>query len=430
MSVVERVLFISGTSAGATLRYRVRLAEEALRSRGIHTTAIHFSEPALRTWAAAADVIVLYRVPITSQIVSLVRWAQERGIAVTFDVDDRVFSARHGEHLPFLDRLAPRKRRQFLLDLPRRGASAALADRGSGATAAIVADLSEIVPGPVDLLPNGVGRVALSYADAVVADRGSPDTVRLGYFSGSATHDQDWARIEADVVEVMQADVRVELWLVGPLRPSIALAPVAARVRTLGPVEWYDLFALLAQVDVNLAPLADSPFAEAKSAIKWLEAALVRTPTIATSTEPFRFAVRDGIDAVLVADGSWVPALTALVADAPRRLELGAAARVAALDRFGPERQADRYQQFIQAAADGSRTVRSGADIATALDSGPRLLTVGATLQAYPFEADLADLTLPRPGWDGPVSATRTFARATVGNVRSTVRGIARKLRR
>ena len=55
------------------------------------------------------------------------------------------------------------------------------------------------------------------------------------------------------------------------------------------PVQpWTSLPDVLHQLDVNLAPSnPGSRFNEAKSAIKWLEAALVATPTIASSTEPF-----------------------------------------------------------------------------------------------------------------------------------------------
>ena len=60
---------------------------------------------------------------------------------------------------------------------------------------------------------------------------------------------------------------------------------------------------VLRTLDVNLAPLAPgSVFNEAKSAIKWLEAALVATPTVASPTEPYVAAIDHGRTGLLAAE--------------------------------------------------------------------------------------------------------------------------------
>ena len=92
--------------------------------------------------------------------------------------------------------------------------------------------------------------------------------------------------------------------------------------------------ALLRDLDVNLAPLAPgSRFNEAKSAIKWLEAALVETPTVATPTEPFREAIDHGDTGLLAVDARRVgrrprPRCWTTARPAPR---IGARARRRAL---------------------------------------------------------------------------------------------------
>lgn len=425
---LKRVLFVSGSGASNTLRYRVRLAEEALRSRGVRTRAVHFLEPALSSWSREADVVALYRVPITSGVVNLVGSARRRGVPVTFDIDDRVFLPEHLAALPFLDQLSATDRATFVRDVPRRGETAKLAGRGSATTAAIVADLTMVVPGPVSLLPNGVGQLAADRADAVLSGgREGRRTVRLGYFSGSATHDADWASIEADVLALMCEDPRIELWLVGQVRASAALDQLGERVVHRRPVGWLDLFEILADVDVNLAPLALSPFTAAKSAIKWLEAALVQTPTIATMTEPFQYATRDGVDALLVPAGqSWASAVGRLVDDPELRSHLGRAARLGALERFGPEVQADRYLEYFTAAVGAGGTQDRSALPA----DNTRVMTLGLSLEPYPFPEPLASLELPGPRWAAPLSRGRTSLRQAYGRGRRTVRRVRGGVRR
>ena len=60
---------------------------------------------------------------------------------------------------------------------------------------------------------------------------------------------------------------------------------------------------VLANLDVNLAPLEPgSIFNEGKSAIKWMEAALAGTPTVASATASFVGAIDSWRSGVLAVD--------------------------------------------------------------------------------------------------------------------------------
>lgn len=422
---VRRVLFVSGSGASNTLRYRVRLAEEALRSRGVRTSAVHFTDPLMSRWAEQADVLVLYRTPANRRVLRLVHHARTRlGIPVTFDTDDLVFHADHLAHIPFLDQLAPATRAIFEADVVRRGRVVPFVDRASASTTPIVGELQRFTTVPVDVLPNGVSRVGARIA-ADVRRREPDGRVRLGYFSGSATHDDDWAAVEPTVARLMRDDPRVDLWLVGPLRAGGSLDEFGDRVVRRRAVPWRDLPALLAEVDVNLAPLDPTPFTEGKSALKWLEAALVGTPTVATATTPFREVVRDGVTGLLVEPGGdWEEPLSRLVDDAGLREELAHEARRAALEELGPERQADRYLAFVQAAADGPRAVVDLDRLrALADDAGPTR-TLGVELEGYPFPDDLAGLTLAAPVGAAALAVGRARGRAALAAGRSRGRAV------
>jgi len=169
---------------------------------------------------------------------------------------------------------------------------------------------------------------------------------------------------------------------------------------------WLELPGALRDLDINLAPLAPgSSFNEAKSAIKWLEAALVETPTIATPTEPFREAIDHGGSGLLAATtGEWVDALDLLLDDEAERARIGARARRRALLTWSPELQGQRYHAILTAiAAAGPGAPRDPVATAgttwepVALDE-PAL---PAPLEPYPA----ADGTVPPPGPAVPVHA-------------------------
>ena len=96
----------------------------------------------------------------------------------------------------------------------------------------------------------------------------------------------------------------------------------------------------------NLAPLeVGNPFCEAKSELKFFEAALVDVPTVASPTGPMRRAIRDGETASWPPIVAWRAALLSLVDDHALRRRMGRAAGHDAMRLFGPLQRA-RCGQF------------------------------------------------------------------------------------
>jgi len=190
----------------------------------------------------------------------------------------------------------------------------------------------------------------------------------------------------------------VELWLGGHLGKTEAVDALeaAGRVRRLPFVPWLQLPALLRDLDVNLAPLSPGTFNEAKSAIKWLEAALVATPTIASPTQPFRESVVEGTGLLAATPDEWTAALDRLITDGAERAAIGARARRHALLEWSPERQADRYLAILDdAVARGPAVGRTSAWTPVANDEPP----VPVPVEAYP-PANWGPTRTPAPAPD------------------------------
>jgi glycosyltransferase involved in cell wall biosynthesis len=420
----RRVLFVSGSGASATLRYRVRLPEEALRSRGVLTAAVHFTDRRAAGLAERADVVVLYRCPGGLEIVELVERLHGRPSPplVTYDVDDLVFRPEHLEGMDFLDSLTVKQQETFTSDVALRARLVPYADLVTGSTPQILAELALLTESPSALLPNGVGLLGARSAEAARLVPRSHAGFRLGYFSGSATHDADWASIEDGVVEFLRGHRDAELWLVGKVKATAALATVSEQVRTLPLVEWAELPTLLRSVDVTLAPLARTPFTEAKSAIKWLEAALVETPTIATPTPPFEAVITPGRSGLLASSpADWFDALGVLAEDGALRLEMGSVAREAALALFGPDVQAQRLVDVLGVGAPAAPRAYTAAVMPR------RWRPVPVLLDPYPFPSALRSLSL-RPDAAHLPSAYATESLAATAKLgRKITRAVRRR---
>jgi glycosyltransferase involved in cell wall biosynthesis len=151
--------------------------------------------------------------------------------------------------------------------------------------------------------------------------------VTIAYLSGSPTHDRDFEQASAGVVASLERYPQMDLLAVGDVDLDSRFTAFAARIRRVPFQQWTALPTMLCQVDVNLAPLEDNPFTACKSCVKYLEAALLGVPTIASPRPDYVRVIADGENGLL-AEGpaEWQEALGKLIESAPLREELGARA--------------------------------------------------------------------------------------------------------
>jgi glycosyltransferase involved in cell wall biosynthesis len=189
------------------------------------------------------------------------------------------------------------------------------------------------------VIPNALNRSQIATAAEVAATpRMADGHIRIGYFSGSRTHQRDFAVCEAVLLDIMAQNSNVRFRLVGHLDLAPHWQRFADRIERIGLLTPEALLRSIAEVDINLAPLeTGNPFCEAKSELKFFEAAVVGVPTVASATEPFATAIEDGVSGYIARDlADWRHVLELLTDSEDRRKAMGKAARARALARYSP----------------------------------------------------------------------------------------------
>ena len=391
-TLLKRILFVVGIH-GAPLRYRGYLPAEALRLRGHEVEVRHYRDPALDELVRWADAVVFYRVPATTQILDLIGVVRERArtVPLLFDIDDLVFDPSLIGQVHGLAKLSGTEHDLYWRGVARYRTTMEACDGYVGSTEALCERATEVTGLPSFRFANGVGRDLARISDREAARPRAPGPLRLGYFSGTMTHDGDWALIEPAVAEVLRSRPGIELWVGGLLTTGPELMSFGERIVRLPMLPWAELPGRLRDLDVNLAPLVpDSQFNEAKSAIKWLEAALVETPTVASPTQPFVEAIENGRTGHLAGThAAWVEAIEALLDDASLRRRIGTQARREALLRWGPHIQADRYVEILRESAQylRMRGPRKASGWTPVVDDEP-LDSAEGWLEPYPAQPD------------------------------------------
>lgn len=156
------------------------------------------------------------------------------------------------------------------------------------------------------IIPNKLSKQDMEWIDKIRNTKYEiQDTVFLGYFSGTASHDDDFKSITIPLLTVMEARPSVILVIAGPLILDDAFEPFRERIIRLPFAGRREHFENVSGIDINLAPLVmNDPFCEAKSELKFFEAGAFGIPTVAAATRAFREAVADGIDGFVASDPS------------------------------------------------------------------------------------------------------------------------------
>jgi len=359
LAPIRRVLIASGIT-GAPMRYRGYFPQEALATVGVHADLHMYRDVQVPKKARTADAVVFYRVPATEQILDVIEMIRSGAepVPILFDVDDLIFDPGLRDELdPMLSKVEGMDLDLYWQGIRRYRTTLEAADAYIGSTAMLCEQVSSLTGIPTHRWSNGVGRQIARRSDFERYRPRRPGPVRIGYLSGTNTHNEDWAFVEPAVREVLRLRPDVQLWIGGLLDPSHALAEFSGQIRRLPLKPWNELPAVLRDMDVNLAPLEPGKtFNEAKSSIKWLEAALTSTPTVASPSLPFRESIRHGSSGMLAESlDDWTRLLLQLIDDAPLRHRIGHTAREQALLTLSPAQQGYRYLDILESARNAVR---------------------------------------------------------------------------
>lgn len=321
------VLFINGCDYNALPhppRYRVQHQMEQLKANNIDCDEnfyLHLSLEQVRNYR----VFVIFRCPYTEELGEFIRLAKELNKTVIYDIDDLVIDTKYTDTIKYLDTMSPEERKGYDEGVRNMQKVLKMCDAAITTTERMAEELKYYVP-KVFINRNTASEEMLQLSEEaykkIIAEKTAEErkTVKLGYFSGSITHNDDFILIQPAVAKIMEKYPQTELHIAGILDIPKELEAFKERVIAHPFADWKKLPEMIAAVDINLAPLEESIFNEAKSENKWVEAALVRVPTIASNLGAFKRMIEHNKTGILANTcDEWYEGLESLVVDAQKR---------------------------------------------------------------------------------------------------------------
>ena len=286
-------LFITDVT-DAPFRYRVQHAVEQLCDAGCVAEIMPPTDPKLLQRIPSYNLIILFRLQYSETVGLILDAVRHYGIPAVFDCDDLIFFAGAEQGLHFINDIPQKERDAYKSMTQRLEITARACDWFLGSTSAIANHAAGMG------MPSAMHRNLLSRfqerqgARLAHLRRLKPPETLIGYFSGSNTHDRDFANLSEALIKVLQRVPKSRVLVVGHLNCPDFVRRFPDRVRAAPYMPWQEYPCMMARCRVVLAPTANlSLFAHSKSALKFFEAGILGVPVVASPIDEIRHAIVD-----------------------------------------------------------------------------------------------------------------------------------------
>ncbi len=346
---MKKVLYIVEDVDAAQFRYRVKNISEALEeSSKWELKWVLTSEFQDEDLDGIDLVVVLRQSSKNGKILKIIKKIKARELKVLFDLDDLIFSYRD---LPTL--MFSTNSKNVLYWVGYVWGIRRIAKRVDGfiATNSFLAKkLKMALNKPVVVVPNSLNKEQVAASSKLVKNKKDGKGFLIGYFSGSPTHKRDFSLVEPELIRFLNEHDDANLEVVGCMEFSNEMKKMIkdGRVRIMKIVNYLKLEELISKVDVNIVPLVLNDFTNCKSELKFFEAGVVETVTVASPAYVFKMAISDGVNGFLANEKEWYNKLNNLYNNFEEREKVAKTARKYVLNEYYGEKFLSKVEEAYE----------------------------------------------------------------------------------
>jgi len=326
------VLMITA-GVGDSAFYRAFNHAEELNIHGIKTSVVMQDNPFLDKYVDKCKVFIFQRTLVTPSLKKVIKKIKNQKKEIIFETDDLVFNPKYIKQTDlYKNKMNSAEKLQY-----KNGVGGEIVrDSYTKVCTTPTTYLGEKLKKygkKVFIVKNKFSNHELELTENILnnlpKEKDDPGVVRIGYFSGTSSHNKDFASIKDALMEILDRNKNVKLFLAGPLDVDNKLNKYKNRIVVMPFVPRDKYYENIWKVDINIAPLVlGDPFCESKSEIKFSETGILKIPTVAVQNQTFSEAIEDGVDGFLADNKSkWIEKIEKLVKDEKLRKDMGKKAR-------------------------------------------------------------------------------------------------------
>ena len=315
---IKDILFINGCNPEIlpqSYRYRVVHQIEQLKVGFLESNEffyLDFNPYIVRNYR----VIIFFRCPWTKTIEEAINLAKNLNKKVLFDIDDLVFDTKYTEILPYIKTLSLKEKKLYDEGVNLIGKTLKLCEGAITTTEALAKELNKYIKNVFinrNVASEEMWRLSQE-ALAMKVNETKGEDIIIGYFSGSISHNPDLEMVKFALIKILREFKNVKLLLFGLLDIPSFLNEFSSQIIKQDFIDWKQLPKVISNVDINIAPIEKIIFNKAKSENKWVEASLVKVPTVASNYGAFKHVIQQNKTGILCSNlNDWYISLKTLI---------------------------------------------------------------------------------------------------------------------
>lgn len=329
--IYKEILFINGCDDMALqhpTRYRIQHEMEQLKANNIDCDEVFYlnlNTDLVRNYR----VFIIFRCPYTEQLERFIKLAKSLNKAVIYDIDDLLIDTNYTNQIKYFDTKCKQEEVGYKKSVHCMQKALIMCDAVISSTERSAEELKKY-NSKLYINRNMASEEMLELSKKAYKKNrelevdNSTKQIKLGYLSDNIKHNVDFTVIKPAIKKIMSNYQEVELHIVGLLDIPKELHVYKDRIIIHPFSDWEELPELIASFDINLVPMENNNFNEAKSENKWIEAALVKVPTVASNLGAFAKMIEQEKTGILCCSvEQWYKELEILIKNADKRKKIG-----------------------------------------------------------------------------------------------------------
>ena len=356
----KNIIYIKDVFDNSTFRYRTYNVMESMENSEKYFITCFLIEELYSIYniLEKIDLVILQRAKWSFELESFIRILKKKNIKMIYDMDDLIY---HTKYVPkYLNSIGDY--REFSIDAffalaKRYEMIASISDGFLVTTDTLAEHIQKDFQKPVWILPNFLNIEQEEESKQIVSKKKnnkSNDKFVIGYFSGSNSHQRDLEIVESALIKLMEEYDNIYLKIVGYMTLSENLEKFKKKKRIIFDkfVPYQELQYKIGEVDVNIIPLQNHEFNECKSELKYFEASIVDTVSVAVDNKIYRNIIEDGIDGFLCKEMDWYEKIKYIYQHPEKMIKIKQNAKKKCYERYGNKNMKDKittiYDNIIE----------------------------------------------------------------------------------